>query len=216
MTKRRNSPPGPPNSAVPIPVITATVLRDDKVEATWTSPPELGTWHVQLLTGEGGVIRAVSVSHRRVRLTGLWSMTDYGLRVRAVDHLGRISDWSDVSAFATEDFAAKSNAAMERADAYEETPVVAEGHGRGADADGAGHRGCAVDGSVTPSSSAARFVILPSSPVADGVMFADGLVVVRSRTSFALEIYARGLGEVPIHARRDLVWIDEPPAGTLR
>jgi hypothetical protein len=189
-------PAGRPNAGVSVPDITATVVDGLAVSAVWNSPPEIRAWHVQLLSDVHAPIRAVSVSQRRVRLTGLWQETNYGLRVRAVDHDGRVSAWSDISMFSTG-----------KAEAREE--LVDKDHGGGVGAEHPRGRGAAVHRPMTASSSARRFVILPAAPVADGVQFADGLVVVRSRTSMVLEIYPHGVGEIPIHVRRELAWVDD-------
>lgn len=196
-----------PNAHVPTPALTATVTAGERVEATWVSPERITKWHVQLLNHADAVIRSVSVSQRRVVLTGLGRSTDYGLRVRAVDHDGRVSAWSDISKFST--------AAFDAAEGDRGVDVTPGGEGRAgaAGADRAGNRGIPVDRPIT---AARRFVILPASPVADGVAFGDGLVVVRSRTSHGLEIYPGGVAEIPLHARRELAWIDDPPTGAQR
>lgn len=57
-----------------------------------------------------------------------------------------------------------------------------------------------------------RFVVVPG-PVADGVAFADGTVVVQSRHTRAVEVYPQGLSQMPPPLEGGIEWVDalRPP-----
>ena len=59
---------------------------------------------------------------------------------------------------------------------------------------------------------ARRFVVTPG-PVADGVQFADGTVVVMSRHTHAVEVYPKGLTQMPPPLEGGIEWVDalRPP-----